>query len=317
MLGMGCFLAHLRLRLIGELIVYTCSGIRPSSVVLHIFKNEYLCNQWANHSEILSEASLGWGKAALGFGPDRLKNLVSMATDSPIGENGVATFSQLILIRSFLYLQATMTCMGARRSSKFSQIRPPTADLAALERLKKSPLTYNGKNGVATFSWLFLIGSITYLQVAMTYMRAWMSLKFGQIRLLVSMAKDRVIIEITVLPLFLVFFFIRSFSYLQVMVTCMRARRSSKFGQIRPLTAELAALERLKKSPWTYNGKKWCCQFFSAVLDRIHFILAGNDDIRYDELDEFEIWPDPTTGFHGNRVIREKRCCHFFSAVFH
>ena len=29
----------------------------------------------------------------------------------------------------------------------------------------------------------------------MTYMRAWMSLKFGQIRLLVPMATDRVIIE--------------------------------------------------------------------------------------------------------------------------
>ena len=34
-------------------------------------------------------------------------------------------------------------------------------------------------------------------------MRAWMSLKFGQIRLLVSMAIDRVIMEKTVLPLFL------------------------------------------------------------------------------------------------------------------
>ena len=36
----------------------------------------------------------------------------------------------------------------------------------------------------------------------MTYMRAWMSLKFGQIRLLVPMATDRVIMEKTVLPLF-------------------------------------------------------------------------------------------------------------------
>ena len=30
---------------------------------------------------------------------------------------------------------------------------------------------------------------------------------------------------------------------------------SSEFSQIRPLAAELSALERLKKSPWTYNGK--------------------------------------------------------------
>ena len=66
-----------------------------------------------------------------------------------------------------------MTCMGAQRSLKFSQIGQPTAELAALERLKKSPLTHNGKNGVATFSQLFLIRSISYLQVTMTYMRAW------------------------------------------------------------------------------------------------------------------------------------------------
>ena len=51
------------------------------------------------------------------------------------------------------------------------------------------------KNGVATFCRLFLIGSISYLQVTMTYIRAWKSLKFGQIRLLVSMATDRVIME--------------------------------------------------------------------------------------------------------------------------
>ena len=33
---------------------------------------------------------------------------------------------------------------------------------------------------------------------------------------------------------------------------------------------------------------KWCCHFFLAVLDRIHFILACNDDI-HENLDEFEI----------------------------
>ena len=43
-------------------------------------------------------------------------------------------------------------------------------------------LCYNLKNGVATFSRLFLMGSFSYLQVMMTYIRAWMSLKFGQIR---------------------------------------------------------------------------------------------------------------------------------------
>ena len=58
---------------------------------------------------------------------------------------------------------------SARTSLKFGQIRLLTVELAALERKKKSPETYNGKNGVATFSRLFLIGSISYLQVTMTY----------------------------------------------------------------------------------------------------------------------------------------------------
>ena len=39
---------------------------------------------------------------------------------------------------------------------------------------------------------------------------------------------------------------------------------------------------------------------FSAVLDRIFFILAVNDYI-HESLDEFEIQPDSTTGFHDNR----------------
>ena len=46
-------------------------------------------------------------------------------------------------------------------------------------------------------------------------------------------------------------------------------------------------------------GKR-CCHFLLAVLDRIYFILEGNDHIR-ESLDEFEIWPDLTTGSHGNR----------------
>ena len=67
----------------------------------------------------------------------------------------------------------------------------------------------------------------------------------------------------------------------------------SKFGQIRPPTAELAALERLKKSQNNNNGGKRCCHLFSAVLDQILFVLAGNDGI-HKSLDEFTIRPDRT-----------------------
>ena len=37
-----------------------------------------------------------------------------------------------------------------------------------------------------------------------------------------------------------------------------------------------------------------------VVLDGILFIPTGNDDI-HKSLDEFKIWPDQTTGLHGNR----------------
>ena len=78
----------------------------------------------------------GGGKAALGFGPDRIGTLVSMATDSShrviMGENVVNTLAPS-------YLQVTRTYITSRTSSKFGQIGPRTAELAALERLEKSP----------------------------------------------------------------------------------------------------------------------------------------------------------------------------------
>ena len=44
-------------------------------------------------------------------------------------------------------------------------------------------------------------------------------------------------------------FLIRSSSYLQVTRTSITSQTSSKFGQIGPMTAEQAALERMKKIP--------------------------------------------------------------------
>ena len=81
-------------------------------------------------------------------------------------------------------------------------------------------------------------------------------------------------------------------------MTCMRAQTSSNFGLIGPPTAELAALERLK-NPHRLIMRKLCLHFFSAVLDLILFILAGNNNI-HESLDGFEICLDLTTGFHRN-----------------
>ena len=74
-----------------------------------------------------------------------------------------------------------------------------------------------------------------------------MSLKFGQFQPLVSMVTDKVRMEKNSVSTFSRPVFIRSFSYLQVTMACMRARTSSNFGLIGQPTAELDALERLEK----------------------------------------------------------------------
>ena len=68
-------------------------------------------------------------------------------------------------------------------------------------------------------------------------------------------------------------FFIRSFLYLQVTRTCIQSRTSSNFGEIGPLTTELAAFEHLK--------------------DRK---VAGNQD-RHKSSVESDFGPDQTTYF--------------------
>ena len=68
-------------------------------------------------------------------------------------------------------------------------------------------------------------------------------------------------------------------------MTFIRACMSSKFGQIPPLTMELAALEHLENR---------CPHFFSVAIDPILFKLAGNEEMHI-ILDDFEFWPDLTT----------------------
>ena len=54
-------------------------------------------------------------------------------------ENLVTTLAPLFLICSSLLLQVTRTTIKSRMGSKFGRIRPGTYELAALERLEKSP----------------------------------------------------------------------------------------------------------------------------------------------------------------------------------
>ena len=62
---------------------------------------------------------------------------------------------------------------------------------------------------------------------------------------------------------------------------------SSKFGQMGPLVS--MSTDRVKVGKWRHH-------VFSNVFDRIHFILAGNDDI-HKSLYEFKIWRDPTMDY--------------------
>ena len=87
---MTLFLAHLSRRLVGELIVYPWSGVRPSSVVRRpssssssTISNMYIsAASWPITTKFYLKHHWVGGKAALGFGPDRIRILVSMATES-------------------------------------------------------------------------------------------------------------------------------------------------------------------------------------------------------------------------------------------
>ena len=88
-------------------------------------------------------------------------------------------------------------------------------------------------------------------------------------------------------------FLSRSFLYLQVTRTCIKFRTSLNFGQIGPLTMELAAPEHLKKFP--YNGKMLSPATL-FIFDQIIIKVAGNQD-RHKSSDEFDLRPDQTTHF--------------------
>ena len=65
-----------------------------------------------------------------------------------------------------------MTAIKAWMGSKFGKIGPWSAELATLERLKKSPYTYNGRNVVNTLVLSFLNESYSFLQITRTTMKA-------------------------------------------------------------------------------------------------------------------------------------------------
>ena len=85
-----------------------------------------------------------------------------------------------------LFLQVTRTPIKSWMGSKLGSIGLRTYELAALERLKKSQYTYNGRNVVTTLIPSFSNGSSSFLQVTRSAIKAWMVLNFSKIPSLTS-----------------------------------------------------------------------------------------------------------------------------------
>ena len=84
----------------------------------------------------------------------------------------MTTLASSFLNGSSLFLQVTRTTIKSLMSWKFGKILPRTEELAAPERLKKSPETYNGRNVVTTLEPSFLDESSSFLQVTKTTIKA-------------------------------------------------------------------------------------------------------------------------------------------------
>ena len=83
--SMFCFLAHLSRRLMGEHIVYRSSRRPSDRVCVRVFTLSNMNISKTNGSiatKFYLKHHLGGGLAALCFGPDRFRTLVSMATES-------------------------------------------------------------------------------------------------------------------------------------------------------------------------------------------------------------------------------------------
>ena len=126
-----------------ELIVWDSSRrpcVRPS---LHPFKLSNINiseTSWPIIIKFHQKHHWGRGLTALGFRLDRIRTLVSMATDSSHRvKRGKSCDRSSSLICSSLFLQVTRTTIKSRMGLKLGRIRLGTYELAALERLEKSP----------------------------------------------------------------------------------------------------------------------------------------------------------------------------------
>ena len=86
--------------------------------------------------------------------------------------NVVSTLAPSFLFGSYSFLHVTKTAIRAWIGSKFGKIGPGSTELAALERLNKSPYSYYERNAVSTLVLSFSDGSSSFLLVTRTTIKA-------------------------------------------------------------------------------------------------------------------------------------------------
>ena len=184
------------------------------------------------------------------FRPDTTTNfrVICPCASEKLMYNVVNTLAPLFFIGSSSYWQVMRTSITSRTSSKFGQIGPRAAELAALERLEKSPWETSCEHSSS-----FIFESINLILAGKENIHE--SLDEFKLRPntttntrgICPYTSEKFMYNVvnTLAPLFL----IGSSSFLQVRRTTINSWTSSKFDQIGLWTAELAALERLEKTP--------------------------------------------------------------------
>ena len=180
------FLAHRSRRLTRW--AYSIARLRCLFVVVHTFEQKCLQDQLTNFSQILSVASLGWGKGCFKFWGRSDQNCGYHGNRKlPLtynGKNAVFVFSQSPVIGSFSNWQVTNTGIKFQMSSNLGWVRLFTTEVFALERSLdfewgKCLQTYNGENVVWRIAPSFLIGSLSNFQVRKTVLKSQMSWILG------------------------------------------------------------------------------------------------------------------------------------------
>ena len=154
----------------------------------------------------------------------------------------MATLAPSFLFGSSLFLEVTRTFITSRMSSNFDQIRPLTAELSALECLKN--ILCCGHSCIFVFQWIFFILAGNKDNYNISHEFEFRPDPFSDCRVSCPLVFENSIfcIVATLAPSIL----IGSSSFLEATRIIITSWMSLNLSQIRPRTAELAALECLK-----------------------------------------------------------------------